>query len=317
MTFTPEEVALLVRAASAAPSLYNSQPWRFVVRQDEVEVHADPRRRMPTADPDGRQQTIACGAALLNLRLAIEHLGCEAEVQLLPNTAHPLHLATVRRGARGNCRLEHRLYRRIQLRRTNREPFANRGINPVARQTMRHAAELEGACLRPVDPGSERVAVAKLVVRAIRAQRTDPQLGREMSRWLHPAAQVDGMVVSAWESVPFPVPGLDDYMREGNWELAVAKLARDESLFLLATDGDSAKDWLVAGQALQHTLLVASQVDLAASFLNQAIESAPVRAELASALHIKAYPQMLMRIGYPASWPRPTRRRSLQLVIDD
>lgn len=97
----------------------------------------------------------------------------------------------------------------------------------------------------------------------------------------------------------------------------MSKLARSASLFVLTTKGDTTEDWLVAGQALQRVLLTASQVELAASFLNQVIESDVLRKELASVLGGRACPQLILRVGYPATWPRPTQRRSLWSVVDD
>src|SRR5687767_6188203 len=60
----------LLETAGRAPSLHNTQPWWFRIRPDTIELHSDPERRLPVTDPDGREQRMACGAALYNLRLA-------------------------------------------------------------------------------------------------------------------------------------------------------------------------------------------------------------------------------------------------------
>src|SRR5690349_20878162 len=65
------DTAEVLAAAGLAPSLHNSQPWAFDVTADVIELHADPARRMPVADPRDRELRIACGAALLNLRIAL------------------------------------------------------------------------------------------------------------------------------------------------------------------------------------------------------------------------------------------------------
>src|ERR1039457_1150438 len=38
--------SFVVRAAAAAPSVCNSQPWYFSSRQNAIRLHADPRRRL-------------------------------------------------------------------------------------------------------------------------------------------------------------------------------------------------------------------------------------------------------------------------------
>jgi hypothetical protein len=69
---TRQLVQQLVQAAVAAPSMHNTQPWRFRVRPGMrvIELHADPARMLPYADPRGRRMHIGCGATLFNLRLA-------------------------------------------------------------------------------------------------------------------------------------------------------------------------------------------------------------------------------------------------------
>src|SRR3954452_14766236 len=88
-----------VHAATAAPSLHNSQPWRFRISGTEVEVYADPVRRLGVIDPTGREQLISVGAAVLTLRLAIEQAGYRCEMPLFPDPAEPQLVARVVAGA--------------------------------------------------------------------------------------------------------------------------------------------------------------------------------------------------------------------------
>src|SRR3954452_2676438 len=93
---TDDEVRTIVSAAAAAPSLHNSQPWHFHCTPTTIEVHADLTRALPATDPDHRELMLACGAALVNLRVAIRVLGVAADVRLLPDPSRPSLLAIVR-----------------------------------------------------------------------------------------------------------------------------------------------------------------------------------------------------------------------------
>ena len=46
-----EQFAFLLRYAILAPSSYNTQPWKFELRDDGIAVYADYTRRLPVADP--------------------------------------------------------------------------------------------------------------------------------------------------------------------------------------------------------------------------------------------------------------------------
>src|SRR6516225_3631402 len=76
----------LITAAARAPSVHNTQPWRFRVGPEAVELWTDPRRKL-RADPSGREMLISCGAALFGLRLAVRSLGllsCLARITCKP-----------------------------------------------------------------------------------------------------------------------------------------------------------------------------------------------------------------------------------------
>jgi hypothetical protein len=83
-SLSPRVVTSLLAAAVAAPSQHNTQPWRFRVRRYArvIELYADPARALPHSDPADRAIHIACGAALLNLRLAAAAAGREPVVML-------------------------------------------------------------------------------------------------------------------------------------------------------------------------------------------------------------------------------------------
>src|ERR1039457_4883635 len=104
-----DQVGYLVATAARAPSLHNTQPWRFRIALSAVEVHADRRRGLPAEDPAGGELLISCGAAIFGLRLAIRHLGPLAGATLLPGPPPP----GAPRGGPGGGWAAHSLRRRL------------------------------------------------------------------------------------------------------------------------------------------------------------------------------------------------------------
>ena len=93
---TPEETArFVIGAAVWAPSVHNTQPWRFAVRPGEISLYADPDRWLAVADPAGREMLISCGAALFNARLALRYLGWVPETSVLPDPGRPMLVARI------------------------------------------------------------------------------------------------------------------------------------------------------------------------------------------------------------------------------
>src|SRR5689334_3569460 len=85
----------LLRYAILAPSSKNSQPWRFAVEGNQVELTAALDQRQPIADPEDRELYISLGCALENLLVAAEQFGFHHGIRYLPDRNRPELAATV------------------------------------------------------------------------------------------------------------------------------------------------------------------------------------------------------------------------------
>ena len=114
---------VLLQAAVAAPSMHNTQPWRFRFDENTIEVFRDRARELPAEDPDGRMLHLSLGAACFNLRVAAAHLGLRAIVGHVVDPDRPDLVAVVELSPDGPPADIGGLYESIPLRRTNRNPY--------------------------------------------------------------------------------------------------------------------------------------------------------------------------------------------------
>ncbi|MGO9504471.1 MAG: Acg family FMN-binding oxidoreductase [Streptosporangiaceae bacterium] len=302
--------ARLVEAAAAAPSLHNTQPWQFVVSlaAQTVDIHADPSRALPHADPQGRGVHIACGAALLNLRLAVGDLGGEPVVRLLPSAADPLLLATVRiAGARQIRREEHDLRAAIGRRHTCRRPFTGPPVPQQVQAELMEAAAAEGASLRFLSRDEVR-RVLFLTAAADRELRADDGYLRELADWTAGDRPHDGIPAALMApATASPHPPVRSLSAASRPRPQTATFEDRPQLAILTTRSSDRVAWLRAGQALQRVLLLATHRGVVASPLTQALEvpDAPLRRDSRG---IGEQPQMILRVGYAHAGAASPRR---------
>src|SRR3954463_5448864 len=87
---------LAARESLRAPSVFNTQPWKWRLTGDVLQLYSDPARRLGVTDAEGRLLLISCGGALHHARVSLAAAGWRAEVQRLPDDQRPDLLARIR-----------------------------------------------------------------------------------------------------------------------------------------------------------------------------------------------------------------------------
>jgi hypothetical protein len=305
---TDEIVRYVVSKAVWAPSVHNTQPWRFTIDDGpRVSLYADAGRRLAVADPDGREMLTSCGAALFTIRLALRSLGYVPVTRVLPDPAQPDLVARVSWPEHAEAdEFERRLTSHVLTRRTHRGAFDPEPLPPGTLAALRDAAAREGAALRLVADDGRRAALAAAVQTAEYQLRRDGERLRELARWT-PApgsARRDGVPATSYparaeRTQPY-FPGRD-FARGYGWgvpPLGTATWHRAAGVAgLLTTTGDRPADWVRAGQALQRILLTASVCGAAVALHSQPLELPWLREFLRTKLGDGACPHLVLRIG--------------------
>lgn len=312
---TSEILIEILKSAIRAPSGHNSQPWRFMVYEDAVDLYADRRQALPVSDPDDRELTISCGCALLTLRVAAAAFGYVSTVKTFPGNSHRDLLARISISPAALPDDDALLEPFIERRHTYRGHFTVDKVPDDVKRNLQGSASLEHCNLQFIDDGMQRQAVITLICEADAMLWSNPDWRRELASWIRPRRHGDGIAVNS-----LVVPVTRSMVRNFDMGHRIAERNRVIAeqapvLAMISTDGDTPRHWLAAGQALQRVLLNAVQRGLQASYFNQAIEVSSLRTKLQHLLKNPGYPQILLCLGVPMDTQAPSPRRPLADVF--
>ncbi len=320
---THPESGVLIEAAEAAlhaPSIFNTQPWRWRVTGDALELRLDPERRLAAVDPDGRLATLSCGIALHHALTALAAAGRTSDVRRLPDPDQPDLLARVRvTGRHAQAPADIRRYEAISIRHTDRRLFSDQPVPPDSLALLRDAAGAAGGHLH-VLRDDDVPLLAAAVSKAAAVEENDPAYRAELDAWTHrPAGSGDGVP----ERTTTPEVGravrVRDFSLTGEGGLTPgAGHDTAASYAILAGDGDDPRSWLRGGEALSAVLLAAVHEGLSVSPMSDVAEVVGTRELLHGVLSGIGYPYLALRIGVsePTTGVPATPRRPAADVIE-
>jgi nitroreductase len=307
-----------ITLATRAPSVHNTQPWRWRVVDDRIDLYADDSLMLTAADSDGRELLLSCGAVLHHLQTACAAAGWATEVERIPRLFHPTHLATIRFTEHQPTADELSLVEAITQRHTDRRPYDAHPVPPEHVATMLAAANDANALVREMSP-IEGIYLAAAQRAAARRHAGDPDYRLELVMWSGQQCASDG------------VPASNCVAPQGNATLPArvfvpGATARPEDeaaptdyamLIVIATADDDPMARLRAGEATSAVMLEATRLGLATCPVTEPLECPDIRADIRrELLGDKAFPQMILRVGYaPAGEITATPRRRIADVL--
>jgi nitroreductase len=315
-------ITTAIELACRAPSLHNSQPWKWVASSTSVDVFVDPQRKVTSTDRSGREAIISCGAALDHFRVAMAAVGWDTSIDLFPNPNNLDHLASIDFASVDYVTQARRdRVGAILRRRTNRLPFRApkhwASFEPVLRSSFDNAFVTLDVL---EDDARPRLAEASRLTEALR--RYDDRYHHELDWWTSPLRETEGIPESALVSESddrrvdlnrrFPVDPLDERSSAGTYDEA--------KILVLSTPRDTRVDALNCGEVLSAILLECTMAGLATCPVTHITEleaSREMIRDLTSGP--AAVPQVLVRVGIEPEGelaPEPTPRRPLSEVLE-
>lgn len=309
------------RASLRAPSVFNTQPWKWRIAGEVMELSADPARRLGVTDAEGRLLLLSCGGALHHARVALAAAGWNADVVCLPDDQRPDLLARLRvTGRAAPDPAAQQLAAAISRRRTDRRAFGVRRVSEETLTRLRRVVEAQGAYLHVV-PDDRVPELAVSVDEAADTEYFDPAYRTELTRWTNrPAWTGDGVPPSTAVQPALRRVPARNFLPDGSPGL-LAGADHDEgaAYVILFGTGDRPADLLRGGEAMSALLLLATAEGLASAPISEAVEVAWPRRLLRRLLSDIGEPYLIVRLGYvdsdevlPVS-PRREVRETIQI----
>jgi hypothetical protein len=320
-TVTSDVIKAAVLLACRAPSLHNSQPWRWVADDAAVHLYVDRSRVMYRTDRWGREAIISCGAVLDHFRVAMAAAGWRTHVERFPDPNNRDHLATVDfTPADVLTDAERRRANAIALRRTDRLPMTAPVEWESLASALRAVVDDDVAHLDVIgDDARPQLYEASQLTDALRLY--DLGYHNELNWWTPPFEFSEGIpqssLVSAAETErvgvgrSFPVVAHSDRRPAIPEDFA--------KVVVLSTEGDTHADALGSGEMLSRVLLECTAAGMATCAITHLTEVAASRHIVATLIEGTAWPQVLIRIGVVPRMemvPPPTPRRPLGDVLE-
>ena len=310
----------LIATAARAPSVHNTQPWRFRVGKHTIKLYADMRRKL-RVDPFGRELLISCGAALFGLRLAVRSLGYLPVVDLLPDPAQLRLLATVRLGEAAPMTSRERwMLDALPHRHTHRGAFAPGPLPAGLVPGLQHDALAEGAELVLIDQAIAYQKLADVADAVRRRQELNPVARADVRRWSRDLGDPahDGIPAHAFPAHADRGPGRRLAQRDFDLGRGLGLLPAGgpppAATAVLITRDDGRADWLRAGQALHRLLAHAAGSWVFASLHSEPLEAEPTRGLIRERLALPGAPQMLLQLGLAHTAHATARRPPADLI---
>ncbi len=323
--------------ASLAPSSHNAQPWTVRIQEPRHWIiGSDPKRWLPSVDPENRELLLGIGAFIENLVIAAGTFGYEAEIQILAENPLDTDLAAVhlKKGKTRDFPLE-----KIRKRRTLRADFS---ADKLKKEDLRFITRHDDRpCLLSNIPSPhafyfpndsrEGNYLQKATIAANRAQAFRDAAQEELSQWIRwsneEAKQFrDGLTPESMEIKGFAgwyvrtfynrKSVLKQGFREQTVDLVIQQVKTCGG-WLVVTSPDSRVSTLVEyGRVYEEMLLKIREKNIAIHPMTQLLEEDPWKKEIIQELGLTGHVQWILRAGYPESYPEPVSvRRPLSWFV--
>jgi hypothetical protein len=321
-----QDLIKLIKYAIKAPSVHNSQPWKFKVEENSITIFPDYERIFPVADPDNHELFISLGCALENLIIAAGYFGYHTDVEMKMEDPYKESIRV--EFSAGNNQNYDQLFENIEIRQSTRSKF-NKALIPTADiEKLNEAGNQDKVLFLLYTKSGQIDPVVEITKRATVLQLSKKEVIKELMQWVRfnrktakktgdgiYSGAIGGPSVPKWLGRLFINLSLDP-KREGRKNVNLLKNSSGVLLFIAKENNKEA--WVNLGRSFQRVALTATSLNINHAHINSACENIAARKELVEVLQLNSgeQPLLIIRIGYSEKRPYSFRRPLEEMLIN-
>lgn len=313
---TPEQINEIIEYGTKAPSGHNTQPWKFLVKENEIQIHPDFDRELPIVDPDNHALYISLGCAAENMLLAAKHFGYECTVNVVTNDKN-ISFIKLLLNQTGSVERDN-LFDYINIRQSTRNLYTNDKVSSSNIAALQESFNFKGIEILMFTTAEEIEKLETFIIEGSNRQFQNKDFVKELVSWIRfskkeVAQKRDGI----WQG-SMGMPGVGRTL--GNIIMKKFVSASSEAkrwkkqieasagFALFTVEKNDVAHWVLLGRAFQRFGLTATQLNISHAHVNMPCEEIQVRNKMAKQFELTGHPLLLIRFGYSKKMPYSYRR---------
>jgi len=321
-----QDLINLTKYAIKAPSVHNSQPWKFKLGDNSITIFPDYERILPVADQDSRELFISLGCALENLIIAAGYFGYHTKIEM--KMEDPFKESIRVELSSGNNQNYDQLFKNIEIRQSTRSKYNKALIPPEDIEKLNEAGNQDQVLFLLLTAPGYIEPIIEITKRATVLQLFRKEFINELMQWIRFNRRTakktgDGLYSGTIGSPSVPkwlgklfMNLTFDPKREARKNVNLMKNSSGILIFIAKENNKEA--WVNLGRSFQRVALTATSLNINHAHINSACEEIAARKKLAEVLQLnhEEQPLLIIRIGYSAKRPYSFRRPLEEVLIN-
>ncbi|MFA5025501.1 MAG: hypothetical protein WC503_03280 [Candidatus Shapirobacteria bacterium] len=317
------KIKALLKYVILAPSGYNTQPWKFRLGDNSLEIIPDYSRARLNTDPDYREFYMSLGAAAFNLEIAARHFGMGYQRSYLIDDIKQKYSIFFQFNDHKVELDKTPLFKAISTRRTNRFPYKDEKLSKILIRELRNLSTPDSVEFSLITRPGDITAFTKLINYSYLLWSRQQAMIDELETWLRDDLEFspDGLPTGVINLYKMAIN--IKYLHHPNDPKSELESIKNQNLAksapalaVISTKKDSVHDWFQAGEFFELLALTLATHGITTDFFNYPLALKKTRRSTASLINSSSLPQLLFRLGKPTIiTPRTSRYPLSKLLI--